>query len=82
MLWTIVKISSWYASTKPRFIILFLSNEALNGDDISIYFIENVFATLFSVEKKIFNKARNRKRLYKLLSLINFEKHLIKYCNE
>ena len=52
LLWTIVKISSSYASTKPRFIILFLSNEALNGDDISISFTENVFATLFSVEKK------------------------------
>ena len=47
-----VKTSSSYASTKPRFIILFLSNEASNGDEILISFIENVFATLFSVEKK------------------------------
>ena len=68
-----VKISSSYASTKPRFIILFLSNEALNGDEISISFIENVFAALFSVEKKIFNKARNKKRLYKLPNLINYK---------
>jgi len=63
-------------------MILFFSKEALNGDEILISFIENIFATLFSVEKKIFNKARNRKKLYKLFSLTNFEKHLIKYCNE
>jgi len=53
-----------------------------NGDEISISFIENVFATLFSVEKKIFNKASNRKKLYKVFSLIKFKKNLIKYCNE
>ena len=63
-------------------MILFFSKEELNGDEILISFIENVFATLFSVEKKILNKARNRKKLYKFFSLTNFEKQLIKYCNE
>ena len=52
LLCAMVKISSSYALIKPSFMILFLSKEALNGDEISISLIENVLATLFSVEKK------------------------------
>ena len=39
----------------------FLSKASLKGEEISISGIKKVFALLFAVEKKIFNKARNHK---------------------
>ena len=62
---TIEKISSLNAFKNPLSIISFLLKCISKGVDISISFTENVFAWLFSVEKKIFIKARNKKKLYK-----------------
>jgi len=69
LLCTIEKISSLNASTNPSLIISFLLKFISKGVDISISFIENVFAWLFPVEKKIFIKARNKKKLYKSFKL-------------
>jgi hypothetical protein len=40
---------------------LFLLKSISKGADISISLTEKVFASIFSVEKKIFNKARIQK---------------------
>ena len=63
-------------------LISFLLKFISKGVDISISFTENVFAWLFPVEKKIFIKARNKKKLYKSFKLLSREINFIKHINE